>query len=144
MSEEIVSMVGDSQLLVVGVLEAVSARLIYCGFYIGTAASSSFHSILMELRRMNRVDIVIIAEPRVKEGCFCSEAINNGGKQQDQGSNNTMVDGFAAEISYYKHGPGGGWGVECSNVPAFYHIASNNWHSLSICTLLLTCSMQKG
>ncbi|KAJ6984894.1 hypothetical protein NC653_023018 [Populus alba x Populus x berolinensis] len=94
-SEEIASMlgIGDSQLLVVGVIEAVSARLIYCGFYIGTAASSSFHSILMELLRMNRVDIVILAEPIII-------TINNGGKQQDQGSNNTMVDGVAAEISF--------------------------------------------
>ncbi|KAJ6984895.1 hypothetical protein NC653_023013 [Populus alba x Populus x berolinensis] len=56
-------------------------------------ASSSFHSILMELLRMNRVDIVILAEPIII-------TINNGGKQQDQGSNNTMVDGVAAEISF--------------------------------------------
>ncbi|KAJ6896006.1 hypothetical protein NC651_022285 [Populus alba x Populus x berolinensis] len=93
MSEEIVSMVGDSQLLVVGVIEAVSARVYLLRIYIGTAASSSFHSILMELLRMNRVDIVIIAESLIS-------AINNGGKQQDQGSNNTMVDGVAAEISF--------------------------------------------
>ncbi|KAG6761127.1 hypothetical protein POTOM_034323 [Populus tomentosa] len=74
-------------------MKVSSSHLIYCEFYIGTAASSSFHSILMELLRMNRVDIVIIAEPIIS-------AINNGGKQQDQGSNNTMVDGVAAEISF--------------------------------------------
>ena len=44
----------------------------------------------------------MVLEPlsKGKGRLLLSEAINNGGKQQDQGSNNTMVDGVAAEISF--------------------------------------------